>query len=91
MCDDCIRWQSENARLRGQVQRAKVVIERQKQQLDLVRKAAWKILMQSKAVLGRHAPRGTWSLWKGRGESAYAIFRIVFKDWTGLVGDILGG
>ena len=89
MCEDCTRLQAENARLREQVKRAKKVIKRQKRQLDDVRGLAWKIIKSAEKEMLAHLPRGTWSLWKGRGEAAYSIFRIVFTDWAYLVEDII--
>jgi hypothetical protein len=90
MCEQCARLQAENARLRNQVQRARVVIKRQKAQLDDVRQAAWKIKRRAEDAMTKHLPRGTWALWKGRGEAAMAIFRIVFADFSSMVQDILG-
>lgn len=98
MCDECARLQSENVKLRNenvklrkQIKLAKEVIKKQKQQLDAVREMAWNIMKQAERAMAGHLPRGTWSLWKGRGEAAFAIFRLVIIDWSNVLGDLLLG
>lgn len=65
-CSDC-SLADENKELRRE-------LEKLLQAIQGVQSYCLHIYSQAARVMSRHQPRGTWSLWKGKGEVAREIF-----------------
>lgn len=96
-CPNCAHLEAENAALRQRIarletslSRARAVIEHQKRQLDIARTTCWDIIQKAREVMEPGGlARGTWSLWKGRGEVAGDIYGQISTDWgTGMLAEI---
>jgi hypothetical protein len=87
-CPDCAARDAEItalrariARLENTLSRARAVIEHQKRQLDTARTTCQWYIQKSDEARRQHLPRGTWSLWKGRDETARAVFQLIGQDF----------
>lgn len=96
-CPHCPRLEAENATLRQRIarletslSRARSVIEHQKRQLDITRTTCWNYIQKAgEAMAPGGLARGTWSLWKGRGEVAGHIYGQISTDFgTGMLAEI---
>ena len=83
MGDDCrgCALASENAalqrevdRLRREVARLRKIIARLQRAIEEARRYALGVYQRAAKVMGKHQPRGTWALWKGRGEVAREVY-----------------
>jgi len=88
--DDCrgCALASENKRLRHEVARLRREVIRLRREaarlrkiirrlLEIIRKAreyALSVYRKAAKVMSKHQPRGTWSLWKGKGEVAREVY-----------------
>lgn len=61
-------------RLQKEVERLQRIIETMRKAIQAVRNYCLSIYGQAVRVMSRHQPRGTWSLWKGKGEVAREIY-----------------
>jgi len=75
-CQSC-GLASENERLRREVDRLQREVARLRKIIARLRRAireakryALGVYRQAAKVMGKHQPRGTWALWKGKGEVA---------------------
>lgn len=97
-CPDCAARDAEITALRARVarledtlSRARIVIERQKRQLDFARTTCQAYIQKAYTAMQGHLPRGTWSLWKGRDETARAVFQVIGQDFgIGMLAEIIG-
>jgi hypothetical protein len=89
VADDCqgCEMASENERLRRKV--AKLLREndrlrkRIRRLLEVIRKVRQYTLTvyhRAAKVMSKHQPRGTWSLWKGKGETAREVYNRLGKE-----------
>ncbi len=71
-CSDC-DLAEENEKLRRELEKLSRTIRG-------VRDYCLHIYSQSARVMSRHQPRGTWSLWKGKGEVAREVFNRLARE-----------
>ena len=101
-CTTCDYLRAENAALRQKVTRLETslsrawrVIGHQKNQLDAARLICWDYIQKARQAMVNHLPRGTWALWRGRSETASAVYGPISTDYgTGMLAEIaslLGG
>jgi prefoldin subunit 5 len=88
MSDDCQGLASENAALRREVDRLRHEVDRLRREVDRLRKIiaklrraireakryALSVYREAVKVRSQHQPRGTWSLWTGKGEVAREVY-----------------
>jgi len=83
VADDCqsCGLASENERLRQEVDRLRRENEKLRRRIrrlsEAIRKVRQYVLAvyhQAAKVMSKHQPRGTWSLWKGKGETAREVY-----------------
>lgn len=86
--DDCRGLASENAalrrevdrlrhevdKLRREVARLRKIIARLKRAIREAKRYTLNVYREAAKVMGQHQPRGTWSLWKGKGEVAKEVY-----------------
>lgn len=73
-CQNC-DLSRENQEFRRIIARQQKVIERQREMIEIVMVYAGNVYSQAASVLSKGgAPRGTWSLWRGRGEVAREVY-----------------
>ena len=87
MADDCEGLANENAALRREVDRLRRenarLRKRIRRLLEIIRKARQYTLTvyhQAAKVMSRHQPRGTWSLWRGKGETAREVYNRLGEE-----------
>jgi septal ring factor EnvC (AmiA/AmiB activator) len=92
--DDCQGLASENAALRAEVTRLQHEVTRLRREvaklqkrirrlLEVIRRAkqyALGVYRQAAKAMGKHQPRGTWSLWKGKGEVAREVYNRLGRE-----------
>jgi superfamily II RNA helicase len=81
--DDCrgCALASENKRLRHEVARLRREVTRLRREVARLRRAireakryALSVYREAARVMSKHQPRGTWALWKGKGEVAKEVY-----------------
>ena len=85
--DDCEALANENERLRREVARLRKENEKLRRRirrlLEIIKKARQYTLTvyhQAAKVMSQHQPRGTWSLWKGKGETAREVYNRLGEE-----------
>lgn len=73
-CQNCARLSQENAALRRKIEELESKVFWLQQTIEAARVYALSVYNQARQVMSDHQPRGTWSLWKGKGEVAREIF-----------------
>ena len=68
------RLQHEVARLRREVDRLRKIIARLGRAIRKAKQYALMVYRKAARVMSQHQPRGTWSLWKGKGEVAREVY-----------------
>jgi hypothetical protein len=68
------RLRHEVARLRREVTRLWKIIARLRRAIREAKRYALSVYREAAKVMSRHQPRGTWSLWKGKGEVAREVY-----------------
>lgn len=72
-CQNCAALARENAELRQVIIRQRWIIERLQRRIQQVVAYAANVRSQASRVMSQHQPRGTWSLWRGKGEVAQEV------------------
>ena len=67
-------------RLQKEVEKLERVIEEMRRAVQAVRNYCLRVYGQAARVMSRHQPRGTWSLWKGKGEVAREIYNRLSEE-----------
>jgi hypothetical protein len=76
-CQNCAALARENRELRQTVEKQRKTITRLQSRIDRARYFCAVIYSQASRVMSDHQPRGTWSLWRGRGEMAAKIYNML--------------
>lgn len=79
-CQNCERLTRENQELRRVIARQQKTIDRLRAVIDLVRDLCAIVYNQARRVMSDHQPRGTWSLWRGRGEVAGKVYNMLSRE-----------
>lgn len=61
--------------MQKEVERLREIIEKMGKAIQAIQNYCLNIYSQAAQVMSRHQPRGTWSLWRGRGEVAREVYR----------------
>ena len=79
-CQNCEQLTKENRELRQVIDKQRKANRRLRDKIGLVRDLCTIIYNQAKCVMSNHQPRGTWSLWRGRGEVAAKVYNILNRE-----------
>lgn len=83
MCDQCARLQAENKKLKDLLKLARRIFKKQNEQLDAVRGYTWRITKEFEAISAQGGMvRPEFNRWQGRAETAGAVFKLVYIDWS---------
>jgi len=74
------RLRHEVARLRREVTRLRKIIARLRRAIREAKRYALSVYRKAAKVMGRHQPRGTWSLWRGKGEVAREVYNRLGEE-----------
>lgn len=69
----------ENERLREELEELRKMLQRWEQVIEQVRDYTLTTYNEAQRVMSRHQPRGTWSLWKGKGEVAREVYNMLLE------------
>lgn len=73
-CQNCEALARENAALRLRVEQLESKVFWLRQTIEAARAYALAVYNQAMGVMGQHQSRGTWSYYKGRGETAAEFY-----------------
>jgi len=74
------RLQREVTRLRREVAKLQKRIRRLLEVIRRVKQYALGVYKEAGKVMSKHQPRGTWSLWKGKGETAREVYNRLGRE-----------
>jgi len=79
-CQNCEQLIKENRELRQVIEKQRKAIRRLQDRINRVRDFCTIIYSQAVHVMSEHQPRGTWSLWRGRGEMAAKVYNMLSQE-----------